>query len=213
MGEALPLQVTYTNRSEQPIVFRQPEKTWSVFLDVRTRDEPEGEELPLGKRFYREVEPGFVRITVEEADEITLEADQVYRFDDDLAARWPEIFIPGDYTFRIADRSDDADLAFSNTLTLRVLFAQETVPTLLTMVADTAQTPFYRNWAASWLRQLKSDFEVQLPEEGEMESAEEAAFNTLAVQRFTVWWTSAQRSTQVADAIARINAAHIDEPE
>jgi len=209
MGEEINLSVKYKNETKSTIKFKDPIKTWEVSLRTVNSDD-NVEDVHFGKIFYTKIREDFVRATIEEADTVELDPGGEYQFTDNIAKRWPEVFIPGYFTLQVMDETNDDMTIYSNQLKIKILFSEDSPPALLNIAADTERTSFYRRWAMEWLQKIYPDFILKLPAEDEDEppSENDENFNMQQVDHFKKWWAEKRNTKQVRVKIENINKGY-----
>jgi len=201
VGGSIPLNISYLNPGEGKLTFRDPARTWEVKLAVWCQSTGEMQ-VPFGRKFFYQGE-NYQRISIEDADEISLNPGQRHTFEPDIGKRWVGLFPPGQLTVRIVDESDDSETVTSNSIELHIIFTPNSFVSLLNIVPDNDYSLDSRMFATHWVGQLYPGFRVYLQEPTE---AQEAG-NRRMVQDARNWWATNQQNPEVLKKIAEINMA------
>ena len=201
LGEPLVVEVAYVNRSNAPMSFRDPARTWEVMLSI-TDSRGEAQRAPFG-RIFRQAAGGVSRNVVEDASEIELEPGSEHKFTVDAWNRWPALFHPGRFQLQVIDRSSDVQTFLSNTVELAIAVARESVPLLLKLAADEKAPAEARQAAVEGLARLRPALRIQTDDPTPAQVRKNAA----ALREFETWWAENKDSEAVAETMARINGA------
>lgn len=199
VGGSIPLSISYRNSSSETLSFSEPARTWEVRLAAR-HGTASPREVPFGRIFYYKTE-NYERTTVEDAEEVILEPGARFDFDYDVGARWPELFEPGVHVLQIHDLSDDDEELHSNEVEIQVLFADSSVPELLTILGDEEASADSKLFAARWVGAVVPDFHLALPDPDEEKQRE----NTAKIEEAGRWWQEHAADPSTRERIAAIN--------
>jgi len=200
IGGSIPISVTYTNQGNNPISFRDPEKTWEVKLKVINHDAEENQ-VPFGRIFFYQGN-GFERTTIEDADDIPLNPKQSHTFKIDAGNRWTELFSPGLSTLQVIDQSDDNEIIASNTVKLHIVFSDNSFINLLSIIANKNHSEDSRIFALDWIKKIHTGFIFYIHEPTNVEELT----NHKMIQDAQNWWQINQRTPDVLEKIAEINS-------
>jgi hypothetical protein len=201
VGGSIPLNVSYLNGGKEKLTFRDPAMTWEVKLAVSSQETGETQ-VPFGRKFFYQGED-YQRISIEDADEISLNPGQQHIFALDIGKRWMELFPPGQLTVRIVDKSDDSETVASNSIELAIVFGPNSFANLLNIVPDDDYSLDSRMFAVQWVGQLYAGFRVFLQEPTQAQQAE----NRSMIRDAQSWWQANQQNPEVLKKIAEINMA------
>jgi len=204
VGGSIPISVTYTNQGNNPISFRDPEKTWEVKLKIINQN-AEVNQAPFGRIFFYQGN-GFERTTIEEADDISLNPKQSHTFKIDAGNRWAKLFSPGWSILQVIDQSDDNEIIASNTAKLHIIFSDNSFINLLSIIANKNHSEDTRLFALDWIKKMYSDFIFYIHEPTNVEELS----NHKMIQDAQNWWQINKRTPDVLNKIVEINKVSSD---
>lgn len=207
LGMPIKATVTYRNLSASNQTFREPEKDKDVRLGVFSGDEMVGE-VRFGK-MIRYMFEGKNRLTIEDADEVSIGPGEEYSFDYDLAGRWPDLFPPGRHQLKIVDYTTEEEGLFSNPVEAVVLYERESFLRLLEILRDEEAEVLAHEFASRWIGSLYPDFAFIAVEPTDEQSAESAR----QIQAAETWWESHKEDSSVAQRITEINEVALKDSE
>lgn len=211
LGEHVELAVSYRNISDVPISFPDPARTWLVGLNV-TAENGTTQRVHFGKKMRYRTENGAEASSFEQVNTITLEPGAAHRFSFPIYERCPDLFPLGKHTLAVVDLTEDNHSLSSNQLATTMVFSAMSVPLLLDELATATNAPFRREWASLWLQELNPNFAPPLISDSDPD-AEEADVERLMseeIEKYRTWWNTFRTSRDLADAVARVNAAHVE---
>lgn len=198
VGGSIPITIMYTNQSNNQIVFRDPQKTWSVQLKVNSKDEENY--LSFGRKFFYKGN-GIERITRERAENISLNPGEKYTFNEDVGKRWPEHFPPGKCTLQVVDFSDDENTIESNTTELTVLFSENSFVNLLNIAGEKSTSIDSKRFSSDWISKFNPDFRIFIENPSENQKIE----NRKTIQNILQWWENNKTDHEVLEKISEFN--------
>ena len=206
VGESIPLTVKYINRTQAPMTFRDPAKTWEVKLAVSDASDVKTE-VPFGRKIYYKGE-NYERISIEDAEDVSLEPDESYAFDCDIGLRWPALFEPGRRTIRVVDYYDDAETVSSDNIFLLMVFSVESIDRLLNMAGNEESSVDARMFAARWIGEFYPEFRIAVENPTEDQEIE----NRQAIEAAREWWRTNRDTPETVAKIKEINKSAVRPP-
>jgi hypothetical protein len=165
------------------------------------RPDGSSDETAFGE-ILRHKEGDAVRWLVQDAKDIHLAPGAAYSWQQDVGARWPELFAPGLNTLTIKDMTDDAGAVPSNEVKVRLEVSASTFNDLLRIVSAEKSSLDSRVWAKDWIHRVDPDFQFATGET----TSEEGRTNAAAVAAARDWWEHHKNDAEVKSRIEKLNA-------
>ena len=198
LGGPVLLVVRYYNRTEHELIFREPSKTWEVFLSVTTNGKET--KYPFGRISSSEV-ACIRRKILEVFNDVTVQAHQSYEFEYNVGQRWPELFLPGTTRICVKDYTDDSETIESNKIEIGVVFDKISFTHLLSILEDDKATNESRIFACTWIAKLYKDFIFNVNTNSEAEKNE----NQKNITKAKSWWDNHKTDSRVGKVIDNLN--------
>lgn len=206
LGGSIVLTANYLNTSDGSVSFREPIKMWEVKLQVihnpDKKQEGTVEEVPFGRIFYYKRDDGLERSTIEEAETISLAPDEQYQFNYDVAARWPDFFLPGTNLANIIDLSDDDVTLVSNQIPSQVVYDESTFPILLATVSDKEAPIESREFAVARIKKNYPAFAFVVKKDVSVQDQDD---NNKQLIQAQLWWQSHANDVNVKQLMETLN--------
>ncbi len=213
LAHPLELRVEYSNIGEVEVTFPEPTKTWELMLRVKRGGIERS--APFGRLFHT-VQGGIERTVTEDTESVTLHPGHSYSFTEDVGTRWPFLFDPGRSVVQVVDRAAGIE---SNSLSLQIVIAKESLPLLLDLAestppprsparssSDDSFAVANREFAVRWIREFYPSLALQLPT---ADPAVEAK-NQAAVRNARAYWAKHGGSAEVLAKLVELNRLGFD---
>ena len=200
LGQDIDIGVIYKNKTNSPISFRDPAKTWSVMLEVSDSSQNKAE-LPFGK-VLSDTDAGITSQFEEDADDILLDKNHTYKFMAPINKRYLFCFTPGEKRIRLNDFTRmDGKIISSNYIELKIKVTKDSFAYLTAILSDKTHSIENKIFAVEWLKEIKHDFEYVL----ENPTKDQKLKNEQMIKDSMNWWSKNKDSTAVDYIIGTIN--------
>lgn len=209
LGAKVAVTVTYSNSGNDVWRLAKPESSTRVLLHYAAEGSSHrGNSHSIGQRkqVSSTLPSGEVMVVTiaPPRSDIEIKKGEVHTFSIDLGPQGDAVNCPGIWKIWIEDREENL---LSDKAAVRVAFNEDSVPLLLA-IAEENQDTSLPGWARDWLRRIKPDFRLKIPDWGrETKEGKTARImeSGRAIASFRKFWDQEKDSERMRELFNKIN--------